>query len=657
MAMTMLTIYLHYEDVKQDVKILQRSMMRRYVSYYDLISMIEEVGFKAIDYLYYERKDPHDLYLVHIDGDSDVIKMLSDLENEKIVHMHVSKEKASDMYVFKEKASDDIAPPNSRNDISPSNHPNESVLLQDDGGSAVVEEQLIVKRPQRQVRRSKRLNMIQITDQRDEEDGDLNNGEQDITQGDESQALEDEDDGVHNRAHTEVVKRKRTSLPIVWNMPQGQRILVKCNEENQPIGEEGAILGKFLGTVARNGGFCPLDINDWRNVKKNHGEETILQCVKTKFVYPASCEKWILKSTGRDWRKFKSSLKKTLFNPAIKKNPDIRKKALYKLCPDDVDKDQWRGLIKFWKSKKGRAITEKNIISRSLVKNSHNAGTKSYARWSEDIRQADPEKKRPHRAVVYLATHKKKDTAESKDRNERLAQLEVLITQRPEMAQTVNGRVAWEGDALQEVLGEEKTGQVHGMGLLPTSKQVYGRRPKYLKNINMTTNDRSPCEGEDGVWEELAKLKEHIRRQDMIIKDMKNKEDYGDIGIEEEENRQSNGNVVSKLPIVHGKRKRVQCYEPDEARSSMQHDIHAEDDLLLSREKDGEHDNVNQLPIQQNLSSPQDLVIDSVSEVRKTRDESGETFSRQDQRTRIDPLSARTKRRRTSPLKIQKKNN
>ena len=104
------------------------------------------------------------------------------------------------------------------------------------------------------------------------------------------------------------------------------------------------------------------------------------------------------------------------------------------------------------------------------------------------------------------------------------------------MAQNVNGRVAWEGDALQEVLGEEKTGQVHGMGLLPTSKQVYGRRPKYLKNINMTTNDRSPCEGEDGVWEELAKLKEHIRRQDMIIKDMKNKEDYGDIGIEEEVN-------------------------------------------------------------------------------------------------------------------------
>ena len=69
-------------------------------------------------------------------------------------------------------------------------------------------------------------------------------------------------------------------MPIVWNMPKGQRIVVKCNENSQPIGDEGAILGKFLGTIARNGGFFPLNINDWRGVKKNSGEETILQCVQ-----------------------------------------------------------------------------------------------------------------------------------------------------------------------------------------------------------------------------------------------------------------------------------------------------------------------------------------------------------------------------------------
>ncbi|KAM0916821.1 hypothetical protein ACQ4PT_009862 [Festuca glaucescens] len=407
----LLTIYLHYEDGNKEVKILQRSMMRRHVSYYDLILMTEEVGFHAVDFLYYEKKDPQgNAYLVHIDDQSIAIKMLPDPEIGKTVHLYVSKEKASN----------DIAPPHNRNDFAPSNHTNESALLQDGGVYAEGAEQLIVRRPQRQLRRSKRLNVINQRDdedQRGDEDEDFNNGEQYTAPGDESQALEHNEDRVDNQVHKEVVKRKGTSLPIVWNMPKGQRIVVTCNEEGQPIGEEGAILGKFLGTIARNGGFCPLNINDWRDLKKNSREETILDCVKTKFVYPRSCEKWILKTIGRDWRKFKSCLKKAIYNPAMKKNPDIKRKALYKLCPDDVDSDQWRGLIKFWKSKKGR-------------------------------RQADPEKKQPHRSTIYLATHKKKDAPENKEKNDRLDRLEDLIAQRPELGQNVNGRVAWQRDAL-----------------------------------------------------------------------------------------------------------------------------------------------------------------------------------------------------------------
>uniref|UniRef100_A0ACD5W9E0 Uncharacterized protein n=1 Tax=Avena sativa TaxID=4498 RepID=A0ACD5W9E0_AVESA len=630
MVMDMLTIYLHYEDENQEAHILQRSMMRRHVSHYNFILMIEEVGFDTIDFLYYAKKDPQgNAYFVQIEDQSAVIKMLSDPEIEKTAHLYVSKEKTT-------------------NNIAPSDHPNESVLLQDGGVSSELAKQLTARTSHKQLRRSKRLNVIQITDQHNDEDEDFNNGEQYIAPGAESQALEDEDDRVHKQLCTEVVKRKRTSLPIVWNMPPRQRIVVKCNEESQPIGEEGAILGKFLGTIARIGGLCPLNINDWRDLKKNRRDETILQCVQKKFVYPKSCEKWILKSIGRDWRKFKSSLKKAIFNPAIEKNPDIRRKALYKLCPDDVDKDQWRGLVKFWNSKKGKAITEKNIISRSLVKNSHNAGTKSYARWSEDIRQADPEKKRPHRSTVYLATHKKKDNVNNTEKNNRLARLEEIIAERPELAQSANGRVAWEGDALQEVLGKEKNGQVHGMGLLPTPKQVYGRTPRYLKNINMTTTDGSPCDGEDDVRKEIAKMKEHIKR----LEDRNNREGYGNIGLEEE-NLQSNNNVVSRLPILPGKRKRVQCDGPVEARSSMQHDTSEDNNLLLSREKDGEHDNVNQLPIQQKSSSPLGPVIDSVPEVIVTIEQPDESSARLNQQGTISkrPQSAPSKRRRTSSLK------
>ena len=142
----------------------------------------------------------------------------------------------------------------------------------------------------------------------------------------------------------------------------------------------------------------------------------------------------------------------------------------------------------------------------------------------------------------------------------------------------------------------------------------------------MATTDASSYEVEHDVWEVIAKMKEHIKKQDQIIKDMNNKEGYVNNGIEEE-NLQSNDNGISRSPLLLGKTKRIQCNGPIEALSSMQHDIPEDNNLSRSHEKVGDHD-VNQLQIQQNSSSPQDLVIDSVLEVRETRNITGESVSR-----------------------------
>jgi hypothetical protein len=48
--------------------------------------------------------------------------------------------------------------------------------------------------------------------------------------------------------------------------------------------------------------------------------------------------------------------------------------------------------------------------------------------------------------------------------------LESLLNAQPELAQNSEEGVAWKGDALHQVLGEEKARQVHGMGLLPVPK-------------------------------------------------------------------------------------------------------------------------------------------------------------------------------------------
>lgn len=81
---------------------------------------------------------------------------------------------------------------------------------------------------------------------------------------------------------------------------------------------------------------------------------------------------------------------------------------------------------------------------------------------------------------------------------------------------------------------------------------------------------------------------------------------------------------------------------------------------MLSREKDGENDNRNQLLIQQNSLPAEDPVSGSMPEVRETRDHIDESFERLDQRGTRNKRgssvpSKPSKRRHTSSLKIRKK--
>jgi hypothetical protein len=76
-------------------------MDRTNISFYDLVNLIEGVGFSGIDYLYYRKKYPRGKgHLVHIDNDTHVRKMITDHNKEKRVQL----------YVYKERANIDVAP-------------------------------------------------------------------------------------------------------------------------------------------------------------------------------------------------------------------------------------------------------------------------------------------------------------------------------------------------------------------------------------------------------------------------------------------------------------------------------------------------------------------------------------------------------------------
>lgn len=84
------------------------------------------------------------------------------------------------------------------------------------------------------------------------------------------------------------------------------------------------------------------------------------------------------------------------------------------------------------------------------------------------MRQKDPAKN-PHRAIVYIQTHKRKT---GKNLNGHVDNLKKLVVEQPALADTSEGRTAWKGDALNQILGDDKPGHVHGLGLVPKPKQV-----------------------------------------------------------------------------------------------------------------------------------------------------------------------------------------
>ena len=63
--------------------------------------------------------------------------------------------------------------------------------------------------------------------------------------------------------------RGPTRCSNIWNMPEGQKITVTVNKNDQSIGSNGKKLAKFLGTLERNNTLTQLNYNDWRLISND----------------------------------------------------------------------------------------------------------------------------------------------------------------------------------------------------------------------------------------------------------------------------------------------------------------------------------------------------------------------------------------------------
>uniref|UniRef100_A0A0E0L1L5 Transposase Tnp1/En/Spm-like domain-containing protein n=1 Tax=Oryza punctata TaxID=4537 RepID=A0A0E0L1L5_ORYPU len=161
--------------------------------------------------------------------------------------------------------------------------------------------------------------------------------------------------------------------------------------------------------------------------------------------------------------------------------------------------------------KQVKRISEQNKKNCRKKKAIHTAGTKSFARTREKMRQKDPAKKNPHRAVVYVHTHKRKS-----DKN--------INGHVPALADASKGKTAWKGDALNQILGDDKPGRVHGLGLVPKPKEVLDvPTSRRLQNINLTTLEDNSSEDVMAVRLQMEKLEHHVKNNDAELLQLKEK--------------------------------------------------------------------------------------------------------------------------------------
>lgn len=58
----------------------------------------------------------------------------------------------------------------------------------------------------------------------------------------------------------------------VWNLPEGRKIPILCNDFGQPLDIEGCVYTRFLGFIARTHTILLINFTNWSKVPKTNKE-------------------------------------------------------------------------------------------------------------------------------------------------------------------------------------------------------------------------------------------------------------------------------------------------------------------------------------------------------------------------------------------------
>ncbi|KAI8541006.1 hypothetical protein RHMOL_Rhmol08G0029300 [Rhododendron molle] len=234
-------------------------------------------------------------------------------------------------------------------------------------------------------------------------------------------------------------KRGITRLSDIWNLPPGKKVVVDFNATCLPVGEEGGVFNRFIGTVARKPHLCPINCKSW-HVVPNHYKEDCWSIIESKFFIPDDERDQIknntLKSLGEKLRAWRCSLKAKYY--------DESKTAaqVVATAPPTVNPEQYADLVSYWYSTDGQEKREEVGVSRTML---------------------------------YEPTHTKKDgktPVSDKAAENMLKMKDLMASQQSPPEENTKGKINWsKNDIYSQVIDEkEHSGRFRGLGFGHTSK-------------------------------------------------------------------------------------------------------------------------------------------------------------------------------------------
>ncbi|CAN1127549.1 hypothetical protein LINPERPRIM_LOCUS29703 [Linum perenne] len=319
----------------------------------------------------------------------------------------------------------------------------------------------------------------------------------------------------------EVEKKAGENLKIVVHFPSGK----------DPPGDEGQLLNRYIGDVAKDTGFLPVSAYEWRLVERSLKEDYWRTFFEPRF-YIAPEEwrrgkKYILRKSGDAWARNRCRLFDHYYSASRSLDDNLR------ATPEGVSEAQWGAFLKMRTDENKKKKVAQNKKNADKQKSHHAGGSRPYTRYHEELFLQTG--KEPSRGEVWKRANLRPNGEWEDD-------LAAYIAERIDYHE-VQGvtRVPSYGDSLDLAMRDadpqykgEHSGRVRTMGIsLTPSQLILGESNSRVSGASVTSAYTSHGQ----VDYSAAAREERDRRIAELLQELERRDDAREAEMAQEKDR------------------------------------------------------------------------------------------------------------------------